>query len=104
MNAIRMHGFGGPEVLSYDTISDPEPAPEEVRIAVAASGLNRVDVDIREGRARLEVSLPHILGLEPVGRIDALGAEVGAEWAVGDRVMPRMNDAGVTLGVTAPGG
>jgi NADPH:quinone reductase-like Zn-dependent oxidoreductase len=104
MNAIRMHGFGGPEVLSYDTIPDPEPGPGEVRIAVAASGLNRVDADIREGGARFDVSLPHTLGLEPVGRIDALGPGVGSEWAAGDRVLPRMNAGGVTLGVTAPGG
>ena len=104
MNAIRMHRFGGPDVLTFDEIPEPDPGPGEVRIAVAATGLNRVDADVREGRARFPVTLPHVLGLETVGRIDALGPGVDAAWAIGDRVTPRMNAAGVTLGITAPGG
>jgi NADPH:quinone reductase-like Zn-dependent oxidoreductase len=104
MNAIRMHGFGGPEVLVVEEVPDPEPGPGEVRLAVAASGLNRVDADLREGRARFSLALPHILGLETVGHIDAIGPDVDPQWAIGDRVTPRMNAAGVTLGVTAPGG
>src|SRR5919198_2901385 len=104
MNAIRMHRFGGPEVLVLDDVPDPEPGPGEVRIAVAATGLNRVDADVREGRARFPVTLPHVLGLEIVGCIDAAGPDVDPQWAVGGRVTPRMNAGGVTLGITAPGG
>ena len=104
MNAIRMHRFGGPEVLVLEEVPDPEPGPGEVRIAVAASGLNRVDADVREGRARFPVTLPHVLGLETVGRIDAVGPDVDSAWAIGDRVTPRMNAGGVTLGITVPGG
>lgn len=48
--------------------------------------------------------MPHILGLEVVGWIDAVGPGVDPRWAIGDRVTPRMNAAGVTLGVTVPGG
>src|ERR671922_2874803 len=104
MNAIRMHRFGGPDVLVHEQIPDPQPGPGEVRLAVAATGLNRVDADVREGRARFPVALPHVLGLEIVGRIDAVGRDVDAQWAVGDRVTPRMNAGGVTLGITASGG
>src|ERR671937_1523024 len=104
MNAIRMHRFGGPDVLVHEQIPDPQPGPGEVRLAIAATGLNRVDADVREGRARFPVALPHVLGLEIVGRIDAVGPGVDAAWAIGDRVTPRMNAAGVTLGITAPGG
>jgi NADPH:quinone reductase-like Zn-dependent oxidoreductase len=104
MNAIRMHRFGGPQVLALEQIPDPEPGPGEIRLTIAASGLNRVDSDLREGRARFPVALPHILGLETVGRIDATAPDVDPQWRIGDRVTPRMNAAGVTLGVTAPGG
>src|ERR687887_1406296 len=104
MNAIRMHRFGGPEVLVLEEVPDPEPGPGEVRIAVAASGLNRVDADVREGRARFPVTLPHVLGLETVGRIDAVGPDVDSAWAIGDRVTPRMNAGGGSPGVTVPGG
>jgi NADPH:quinone reductase-like Zn-dependent oxidoreductase len=104
MNAIRMHRFGGRDVLVHEQIHDPQPGPGELRLTVAATGLNRVDADVREGRARFPVALPHVLGLEIVGRIDAAGPDVDPQWAVGDRVTPRMNAAGVTLGITAPGG
>jgi hypothetical protein len=87
VKAVRMHEFGGRDKLVVDDVPDPEPPPGEVRIKIDVCALNHVDVDIREGISRFEISLPHILGLEVVGRVDSLGT--GAEgFEVGDRVMP----------------
>jgi NADPH:quinone reductase-like Zn-dependent oxidoreductase len=73
MKAVRIHEFGGPSVLEVDEVPDPEPGPGHVRIKVDVCALNHVDVDIREGTSRFDIGFPHILGLEPVGRIDKLG-------------------------------
>ncbi len=98
-----MHGFGGREQLVVEDVSDPEPGPGEVRIKVDVCALNHVDVDIREGISRFEISLPHILGLEVVGRVERLGE--GAEgFQVGERVMPYLLGGDRFIGVSGPGG
>ena len=74
-----------------------------MRIAVTTCALNHVDVDIREGTSRFPIDFPHILGLEIVGRIDAVGEGV-EDFAVGDRVMPYLLGGEVFLGVAGPGG
>jgi hypothetical protein len=38
MKAIRVHEYGGPEVLSYEDVPDPEPGPGQARVRLAASG------------------------------------------------------------------
>ena len=81
------HEFGGVEVLRLENVADPAPGPGEVLIEVAASALNHLDVDVREGVSRFPVELPFIPGIEVVGRIAALGAGVDG-WRVGERVMP----------------
>jgi NADPH:quinone reductase-like Zn-dependent oxidoreductase len=103
VKAVRIHEFGGPDRLVMEEVPDPEPGPGEVRVEVDVCALNHVDVDIREGISRFEISLPHILGLEVAGRIDALGR--GAEdFAVGDRVMPYLLGGDLFIGVSGPGG
>jgi NADPH:quinone reductase-like Zn-dependent oxidoreductase len=98
-----MHEFGGRDQLVVDDVPDPEPPPGEVRIKVDVCALNHVDVDIREGISRFEISLPHILGLEVVGRVDSLGT--GADgFEVGDRVMPYLLGGDRFIGVSGPGG
>lgn len=98
-----MHQYGGRDQLSVDEVPDPEPGPGEVRIKVDVCALNHVDVDIREGISRFEISLPHILGLEVVGRVDTLGT--GAEgFEPGDRVMPYLLGGDRFIGVSGPGG
>ena len=42
MHAIRLHEFGPPENLRYEQVDDPEPAPGQVRIAVAAAGVHLI--------------------------------------------------------------
>jgi NADPH:quinone reductase-like Zn-dependent oxidoreductase len=103
VKAVRMHEFGGRDVLTVDEVPDPEPGPGHVRIKVELCALNHVDVDIREGISRFEISLPHILGLEVVGRIDRLGAGVDG-FQPGDRVMPYLLGGDVFIGVSGPGG
>ncbi len=49
MKAIRVHEHGGPEVLRLDEIPTPEPGPGEVRVAIAAAGVNFIDVYLRTG-------------------------------------------------------
>jgi NADPH:quinone reductase-like Zn-dependent oxidoreductase len=102
VQAVRIHEFGGRDVLSVDEVADPKPGAGQVRIKVEVCALNHVDVDIREGISRFEIPFPHILGLEPVGRVDRLGP--GADGlAVGDRVMPYLLGGDVFIGVGGPG-
>ena len=94
MKAVVFHEFGGLDVLQLEEVEDQRPGVGEVAIDVAAAALNHLDVDVREGVSRFPVDLPFILGLEVVGRISEVGADVEG-WQVGDRVMPYfMNTCG----------
>jgi NADPH:quinone reductase-like Zn-dependent oxidoreductase len=85
VQAVVFHEFGGSEVLRVEELPDPQPGPGEVVLDVTATALNHLDVDVREGVSRFPVEFPHVLGVEPVGRIAALGEGVTG-WEVGDRV------------------
>jgi NADPH:quinone reductase-like Zn-dependent oxidoreductase len=87
VRAVVFHEFGGSDVLRVEDLPDPVPGPGEVVVDVTASALNHLDVDVREGVSRFPVAFPHVLGVEPVGRIAELGEGVEG-WAVGDRVAP----------------
>jgi NADPH:quinone reductase-like Zn-dependent oxidoreductase len=104
VKAVRIHEFGGVDQLRVEQVPDPEPGPEHVRIKVFACALNHLDVDLREGVSRFEVSLPLIPGLEIVGTVDDVGPDVAVEWKVGGRVMPYLLGGDTFLGVGAPGG
>jgi NADPH:quinone reductase-like Zn-dependent oxidoreductase len=65
VKAVRIHNHGGPEVLSYEDVPDPEPGPGEVLVELHASALNHLDVWIRKGMPR--VPLPRILGADGAG-------------------------------------
>jgi len=81
--AIRIHRFGGPEVLQWEEIPLPPPAPGEVTIRQTAVGLNFIDTYHRSGLYPL--ALPAGIGTEAAGLVEVLGAGVGGI-AVGDRV------------------
>lgn len=85
MKAVVFHEFGHADVLRIEELPDPTPGPGEAVVQVTASALNHLDVDVREGVSRFPIELPHTLGVEPVGRIAALGEGVEG-WSVGDRV------------------
>ena len=83
MKAIRVHQYGGVEVLTYEDIAVPEPGAGEARVKIEAIGLNYVDVYQRAGLYQLK--LPFTLGMEGAGIVDAVGRDV-SEVKVGDRV------------------
>ena len=84
ITAIRVHEYGGPDALRVETIELPPPGPGEARVRHAAIGLNFADIHNREGRYPLP-ALPHVLGGEAAGTVEAVGAGV-TEVAPGDRV------------------
>jgi NADPH2:quinone reductase len=82
--AIRIHEFGGPDVLRFETVDLPEPGPGEARVRHTAIGLNFIDTYHRSGLYPLE--LPTGLGSEGAGIVEAVGDGV-SDVAVGDRVV-----------------
>jgi NADPH2:quinone reductase len=82
-NAIRIHDYGGPDVLTWEQVALPEPAQGEARIRQTAVGLNMIDTYHRSGLYPLE--LPSGIGSEGAGIVEAVGADVSGI-SVGDRV------------------
>ena len=82
--AIRIHKYGGPEVLTLESVEVPEPAAGEARIRHTAIGLNLIDTYHRSGLYPLE--LPSGIGSEAAGIVEAVGDGV-TDVAVGDRVV-----------------
>jgi NADPH2:quinone reductase len=91
-HAIRIHEFGGPEVMQWEELDLPDPAEGEAQIKHTAIGLNFIDVYHRTGLYPTE--LPAGLGSEAAGVVEAVGPDV-TEVSVGDRVVytGRPNDA-----------
>ncbi|MCS6816622.1 MAG: quinone oxidoreductase [Blastocatellia bacterium] len=83
MRAIRVHEYGGPEVLRYEDVPLPEPGPGEVRVKIEAAGVNFIDIYHRTGL--YPNPLPFTLGVEGAGVVEAIGPDV-ADVRVGDRV------------------
>ena len=74
MKAIRIHQFGGPEVLQYEEVPTPAPGPGEVLVKLAAAGLNYSDVHQRTGH--FANKLPYTMGREGSGTVAAVGPDV----------------------------
>jgi NADPH:quinone reductase-like Zn-dependent oxidoreductase len=92
MRAVVLDRFGGPEVLTVGQRPLPEPLPTEVRVRVAAAGVNPIDGKTRSGQgmARFLGDLPFVLGWDIAGEVEAVGVGV-TRFEVGDQVfgMPR---------------
>ena len=71
MKAVRIHQFGGPEVLTYEDIPDPQPRKDQVLVKVKACSLNHLDLWVRKGLPG--VKLPHILGSDIAGEVVEVG-------------------------------
>jgi NADPH2:quinone reductase len=103
MKAVRLHAFGGPEVLVYEDASMPAVKPGEVLVRVQAAGLNPPDWYLRDGYRALplewrpDATFPLILGTDVSGVIEAVSSDVGG-FNVGDEVyaMVRFPDALMT--------
>lgn len=85
MKAIRVHEFGGPEVMKLEDLPDPAPGPGEVVVRIHAAGLNPVDTYIRSGAYARKPALPYTPGSDGSGLVAGAGEGV-AEWKPGDRV------------------
>jgi NADPH:quinone reductase-like Zn-dependent oxidoreductase len=88
MKAIRIHEFGGPEVLKYEDVPEPKPGQGEIRIRVIAAGVNPMDWKVRRGGMNLP--LPMIIGIDVAGIIDSLGPNVNA-FRRGDQVFAKIS-------------
>ncbi|WP_311274895.1 NAD(P)H-quinone oxidoreductase [Methylobacterium sp. WCS2018Hpa-22] len=85
MRQIRFAGAGGPDVLTLETVPLPQPGSGQVLIEVVSAGVNRPDIQQREGKYPPPKGATDIPGLEVAGRVAALGE--GAEgFAIGDEV------------------
>jgi NADPH:quinone reductase-like Zn-dependent oxidoreductase len=74
MKAIRIHEFGGPEVLRYEDVPDPQLRKDHVLVRVKACAMNHLDIWVRKGLPG--VRLPHILGSDVAGEIAEVGEYV----------------------------
>lgn len=90
MKAVRIHQYGGRDVLRYEDAPMPTLKPDDVLVKVHAAAVNPVDWKVREGYLKdvLPVSMPLILGWDVAGEIVALGEKVTG-WQVGDAVYSR---------------
>lgn len=103
MRAVIASGTGGPEVLSVGELPDPELAPGEVLVKVAAAGLNRADLLQRQGFYPPPPGASDVIGMECSGTIVALGAGVEGH-AVGDEVCCLLAGGGYAELVAVPAG
>lgn len=83
MRSVRVHQYGGPEVLTLEEIPVPEPKAGEARVKIEAIGVNYIDVYQRTGLYPLQT--PFTLGMEGAGVVDKVGEDV-EEVKKGDRV------------------
>src|SRR5580698_2860382 len=95
MFAIRIHAYGGPEVIQWEELPMPVPGPGQVLVRVEAASVNFLDIQKRRGElsgqafyrrgGAGEPELPVILGSQGVGVVEAVGPDVGNVQA-GNRV------------------
>src|SRR5262245_39471797 len=84
MKAIRIHNYGGPDVLKYEDVPEPGAGKGEAVVKIGAAGLKFIDIYFRSGLSKA-AQLPFTLGQEGAGTVSAIGEGV-TEVKVGDRV------------------
>ncbi|MDQ3649363.1 MAG: NADPH:quinone reductase [Acidobacteriota bacterium] len=85
MKAIRVHEFGGPEVMRLEDVPDPHAGAGQVVVRVHAVGVNPVDSYVRAGTYATQPPLPYTPGMDAAGVVEAIGEGV-KRVAAGDRV------------------
>src|SRR5947209_4332186 len=85
MKAIRVHEFGGPEVMKLEEVPDPKPGPGQVLVRVKAAGVNPVDTYIRAGISYRKPDMPWTPGYDAGGIVEAVGGGVKG-FKAGDRI------------------
>ena len=76
MRAVIMERLGKARVLKPTRLPRPQPAPGEALVKVQATSVNPTDLLLRSGRLIIRKPLPHILGADLAGTIEALGEDV----------------------------
>jgi NADPH:quinone reductase-like Zn-dependent oxidoreductase len=84
MKAVRIHEFGGPEVLKYEDVPDPKLRKDHVLVRVRACALNHLDLFVRKGLPG--VKLPHTLGSDIAGEVAEVGEYI-SDLKTGTRVL-----------------
>ena len=92
MQAVRLHEYGGPEVLKVEEAPRPDPAPGEVLVRVHGAGVNPIDWKIRSGLARdfIPHSFPLVPGWDVSGTVEWVGPNVRG-FEHGDEVFTRLD-------------
>jgi NADPH2:quinone reductase len=103
MYAITVREPGGPEVLEWTEVPDPEPKPGEVLLEVAASAVNRADLLQRRGFYPPPPGTSEVIGLECSGTVAAVGEGVTG-WSVGDQACALLAGGGYAERVAVPAG
>jgi NADPH:quinone reductase len=85
MKAIRVHQFGGPEVLKLEDVPTPKPSAGEVLVRIHAAGVNPYDTYMRAGTYAVKPALPYTPGSDGAGVVEAVGEGV-TKVKSGDRV------------------
>jgi NADPH2:quinone reductase len=84
LKAVRVHRFGGPEVLAIEEVPDPQPGPGQVVVRIEAIGINPVETYVRAGKYGPR-TFPYTPGSDSAGIVEAVGAGV-TRVTIGDRV------------------
>ena len=88
MKAIKIHEFGGPEVMKIEEVETPAPQADEILVKMYASGVNPADYVVRQGGNEILkpfLKLPLGLGLDGAGKIEEIGSDVTG-FKKGDKV------------------
>src|SRR5438552_1795208 len=104
MKAIRVHKFGGPEVLQLDDVPDPKAGPGQVVVRIRAAGVNPVDTYIRSGSYAMLPTLPYVPGNDCAGhrRRGAHDVDAVAPLEPGDALPHGLDHAGAVVATTTP--
>lgn len=103
MHAIKIQEPGGPDMLVWSEVPDPEPGPGEVIVDVRASGVNRGDILQRQGHYPPPPGASPYPGLECSGTISAIADDVRG-WTVGQQVCSLLAGGGYAERVAVPAG
>lgn len=73
MKAARIHQHGGPDVLVYEDVADPQIRADQILVRVRACALNHLDLFVRAGIPGMKFNMPHVLGSDIAGEVVAVG-------------------------------
>jgi NADPH:quinone reductase len=93
MKAIRVHKFGGPEVMQIEELPTPKPAAGQVLVKIHAAGVNPADTYARTGNYAILPQLPYTPGTDGAGVVESIGEGV-SKVRPGDRVYLAKNVTG----------